>query len=213
MKELKIELPGLEPKQYLELEFGLSDALNYQNKIGGIYDPGLQVKEIKSELKRLRNNLTKTQESKNPERWQARLIKVIDGLPDIVLKTIDIYDIKLKEARATPLDSGFKTLAMQLPNDDAFNVMLNALTAIEADIITPGKGNARKQAKHYIPAIQCLAKWFKDAMPGHAISSDEKSYFYRYVEVYFNYLGLQTQPKRHIKNAINDYKDWRHIKN
>ena len=211
MEELKAALPGLEREQYRDLEFGLSDALSYQEQIGEIYDPGKQIKEIKAELVRLRNNLINAQESSNPKLWQARLMNVIDQLPASVLKTLDIYDTKLKQARPTPLDSGFKILAMRLPDVDAFNVLMGALDALQADIITPGKGNARKQAKRHIPAIHCLAKWFKDALPGHAISADEKSLFYRYVEVYFNRYVDSVTPTRHIKNAIDDYQNWRHI--
>ncbi|MBE0471441.1 MAG: hypothetical protein IBX55_18270 [Methyloprofundus sp.] len=210
MEELKASLPDLTDDQYQLLNFGLVDADQCLKMVGDLYDPGLTVKEIREELERVKKNLINAQQAKNAQLWQARLIKALDYLPRSVLLILDTYDREIFSEK--PLGgSGFKELAMRLPNEQVFNVLFSALEALQAEIITPGKGNARKQAKRFIPAIHCLARWFKDVLPNSAISADEKSAFYRYVALYLEKHIGATDPGRHIKNAIQDYSNWKQI--
>ncbi len=46
-------------------------------------------------------------------------------------------------------------------------------------------GNARRQGKEYIAAIEMLARWFSDECPDYKLSDTPNTPFYKYVQIWF----------------------------
>jgi hypothetical protein len=76
--------------------------------------------------------------------------------------------------------------------------MLSAVNGMFADLKTPGKGGAKRDARRYIPQIQLLAKHFIEAT-GLAPSAKDESAFSDYVKFA---LRIEGSPRKHIENAL-----------
>ncbi|MBI1327854.1 MAG: hypothetical protein GC136_09465 [Alphaproteobacteria bacterium] len=93
--------------------------------------------------------------------------------------------------------SGIQVICEKLENTMEFSL---------EEVATPGRGNARKEGKKYIPAIKVLERYFRSALPMNKISSSQTSKFYKYVEIWFaNYVPEAEieDYRRHIQNAIS----------
>lgn len=218
---LAADLGISDPRTLKLLKSGLDDATGYQDMCGPHYDPGISHKEYRQLVNRLRKALKKIKSGRGCQEKALRSVaQTLNSLPPEYLGAWDSYDLELVKqplAMQHPHDSHFEQWARALPRFDKADrsVLAGRLLGVmeRIEFNEPGRGRARKDARKYIPGIQCLAKWFRDVLPNCAISESKDTLFYRYVghwlKHYMNWEG--DSPDRHVENALADLQHWKKI--
>lgn len=219
---LAVEL-GLRDFAVLDvLLHGLEDATAWQAEYSEKYSLGVTLKEYSAALDRLAKGLRKLKDNRGrPDVAQRSINKALDvlyaGAPALY-HTDDFWKI-IALARQTGWEyspggqSEFEHLARLLPRfNDRPAIAALLLRHVEyqlSQLIQPGKGGRRTDAKRYNEGMRRLEYWFKSALPDLTISASEKSVFYRYVAFWFSYyLSIEvSDPSRHIKALIDSKKN------
>jgi hypothetical protein len=224
-KELSIELKEDNEHVLLSLAHGLQDASNVQKQVGAMYhNNGIRIKDFRDILERLRNALNKVaRQASNLAGNQDKVRRKLNELKGAGwLSYFDTLDKEFYTKYAETLydhSSQFEHLALNLeamPTEQRVMAAQELSRLVELaleDLATPGRGNARQSARHYIAGIQTLMKWFSEAYPTRAISSKDETIFWKYTRIWLNTCEGENIKycEKHIKNAIEDSKGWKKL--
>lgn len=224
-KALSVALKEDNERVLLALTYGLQDASSVQKQAGSMYhNNGIRNKEFREILERLSNALYKiAKQTPDLAGNQGRVRQKLNKLRAAGwLSYFDTLDKKFYTKYAETFydhNSQFEHLALNLETMPTEQRVITAQElsglvklALE-DLATPGRGNARQSARHYIVGIQTLMKWFSETYPSRAISSKPETKFWRYSLIWLNSCEGENFKccERHVKNAIEDSKGWKKL--
>ena len=219
-ERIRIDLNLSDKKTIQALVYGMQDATGYQEQLAEIHDHGMTLKEYREKITRLHNALAKLErDTADTEGNLKRAASALQAIPARHRRLLDTVDKGFYFSEPwEPNISRFERVLcklMKLSKSDRQRTAAQLRTIVQAvqkDVATPGQGGARKQAKRYTMAIQCLAQHFQEAMPRHPITAKPESLFSRYVTLWFEWRGLYVgQPDRHIQNALVDLSKWKKL--
>jgi hypothetical protein len=222
---LAIELKEENEHALLLLAYGLQDASNVQKQVGHMYhNSGVRNKEFREILERLSSALNKVAKQTadlagNQSRIRQKLNKLRPAGWLSYFDTLDKQFYNKYEETLYDHDSQFEHLALNLETMPAEQRIATAHELAELvnlaieDLTTPGRGNARQSARHYIAGIQTLMKWFSETYPDSPISSKRETKFWKYSQIWLNSCEEEnfSDCERHIKNAIENLKGWKKL--
>ena len=210
------ELGSLENRVLDELLAGLSAAEAYQNNYGYMYNWGYSLKEIRETLqsaliavRRLAKcsdldavgalNRLRLLLNKVPKDLQHHLYLIPNISPKPILYWGDWLYQSLEALR--------ESSEVRARVCDQISMMLNYTIS---QLIEPGKGGSRREARKYISGFRELIWYFQCALPDSPVTGSRDSYFFRYAEFWLrNYTEWNgSTPERHIRNAIEAHKSF-----
>jgi hypothetical protein len=213
-----VSLSRLSPKLSREaierLEVGLSEATARQDQLSGLYQLDMTHKEFRQAVESMAGALKRMQAGTVTLTAIKQLHGALKMIPENHRQILDQYGGDL---------FCFETTARQLNRPKVSKTDLDRLTAsVEAvlgDLSQPGKGNARGQARRYVPGIHALMRAYREALPDRVISATSGGLFSRYVLVWIEaYQSREKQgdltcqkirdPRRHIEQAMGAEMVW-----
>lgn len=180
-----------------ELLAGLYDAFDYHKQVGGIYYSDTSVKEYKTNIQKAFDAI-------------RRLNAALNNLPEAEKLLIDDYYREANNSDALMIHLADQVMIDTGKPQSGFALvsqrMEKALIIAEKNVIAPGAGNARREGKEYIAAIEMLARWFSDVFPNRKLSASPNTVFYKYVQIWFQcFIEPDDNDKdirRHVRNAL-----------
>ena len=217
---LGLELGVNDLSTCVKLLRGQFDANRRQKALGRINKPGLTLKQMREELEKLERALHKIAADRGTTEAAHKSIEA--ALKEIPPKALEIFDSLDPQLEAMPYDPKETAFSKELKRLQNMSVptkqataqrLVTLVTACLEDMKTPGKGNARKQAKQYVAGVQCLMMHFREALPDRQLNENDDSAFSRYVALW---IQQQTDdklesPRRHIEAAKADLEHWEKI--
>lgn len=226
-KALSTALNVADEKALVTLEHGLVDATGYHVQVGHLSSPGIALKELSQQVEGIRNLLRKiARNTASTEQNIKQVSRKIRGLPSHIVEEIENNHIEFARRSLDEITDDYyqavddfrlesSTLIHRIvdkfPDDAKAGIDLKPEALLLADVFntylsgikTPGKGGLRQQAKQQKQGIICLARWFKDALPDHPLSSKENSIFSRYVIYWMKFsLNIELPAGENIKRRI-----------
>lgn len=210
---LGLELGIKDLSTCVKLLRGHFDASGRQRMLGELYKPDLTLKQTREELEKLERALQKIVDDRGTTEAAFKSIAAaLKEIPAGLMGQLETIEVNIKPMPYDPPDGALKRWLERLPNMDTetrktiAKRLLDTVKAALDDLVTPGKGNARKQAHPYIAGIQCLITHFQEALPDRQISETDDSTFSRYVALWVQQQqgGKLESPRRHIQSAIAD---------
>jgi len=207
--------------QYDGLEFAKSRYLS----LAELYSPG-KFNDAKECIQRIDKALLKILSNKGKAEvaWKSIFCAIADckRYAPGALKELDAFGLlninipKKLEPGAFRIVSTFEALterANKTSNVDDLRLLRIATTGFLTNCKTPGRGEARREARKYIPGIQALAETFREALPDCALSDNENTLFPLYVKYWLeHFIGVNiVAPDRHIRHALEDLEHWEKI--
>ena len=191
-KLLKIEFDVTE-RQIQELLAGLYDALGYHADIGQMYYSETTIKEYKANIHKAHDAIKHLNVALGNISEADKLIiddyyREANASDALMIKLADKVMFETGEPK-----SGFQQISQR---------MQAALKLAEENIRTPGAGNARRDGKKYIAAIEMLARWFSDVFPDSKLSETPNASFYKYVILWFHCFIHEDYTDRDIRRHI-----------
>lgn len=201
-ERLRNKLGVSDPKILQLLVFGIEDAKGYWEKVGEIADPGVGVKDIRATLESMRGALRKMARGTVTSAATRQLEIAAKMLPRLHMRVLGQYG-------GDPIDAELTLAAMlESPSAVAAQRLLACVDGLLGDLVSPGRGNSRRQAKTYAMGIDKLAQWFGETLPRHAVSANPQSKFYAYCECFLEHVGHQGDASRHIEKALEIRSGW-----
>lgn len=189
---------GANKRQAQELLAGMHDAIGYHEEVGPSYYSEITINEYRANIQTAHDAI--------------RILNAsLNNLPHLDRLLIDDYYREANDSDTLMIDLGDKIMLETVQLESGFQQvsqrMQNALNLAEKNIRTSGAGNARRQAREYMAAIEMLARWFADVFPNNKISAVENTLFYRYVMLWLKCFTKKNWAdkdiRRHISNALN----------
>ncbi len=185
-------------QQARKLLAGLHDALGYHHDMGEMYCSEINVKDYKDTIQNAHDAL-------------KILNAALGNLSETNRLLIDDYYREANNSDKTMIDlANAEMFETGVPKSGFYQIsqrMQNALEKAEENIKAPGAGNARRDGKKYIAAIEALRQNFLDVFPDKKPSASPETLFYRYVQIWFQCFVDPENPdkdvRRHISNALN----------
>lgn len=180
-----------------------------------LYDPGMTLKEYADSVGKLHRLLEYIATGRaTPERLR-RLVAELKAIPAAYRHHMDDFDPDGEIHKPGYVEQLVLELPDLSPEAQANRArhVLKYVTPFAAQTVRPGKGGMRRQARKHMYEIQLMARHFAQTYPGARVSSDPKSRFYDYATRQLSEKYGEADYSRHIKNALEDIKQWRVIKN
>jgi hypothetical protein len=195
--EVLINELNVDEFQAKELLAGLYDALGHHKDVGAMYCGETTIKEYRANIQKAHDAIRKLNSALNslPETDNLLLDDYYREANNSDMLMINLANESMLETGAP--HSGFQHVSQR---------MEKALGIAEQNIKVPGAGNARREGKEYIAAIEMLARWFSDVLAEHKLSETPNTFFYKYVQIWFQCLidpeDNDKDIRRHVSNAL-----------